>query len=127
MTDAQITFATSAEQKQQLQQVAENRDMSLSEYCRRALEQKVARDLQGEQFHQTELEAKLDELEDQVTTEIESALAPNVDEEVLYGVALWDLIGSEYSEESRADAMSGASDRLEQGLENLRQKERDDS
>ncbi|QIO25257.1 plasmid mobilization protein [Haloarcula sp. JP-L23] len=117
-----VAFYPSADQKQIIEQMADRHGMSVSEYCILALDRQIASELRSERVAETDLEQKLDGVEDTVVDEIESAFAPSTDEERLYGVALWNLLGTEHSSEARADAMSTASERLDSGLEKLREK-----
>ncbi|QIO25003.1 hypothetical protein [Haloarcula sp. JP-L23] len=120
-----VTFYTSDEQKEMIDQMADKRDMSLSQYCVLALDRQLARDVRLERISETDLDQQLEQMQDEVLDEIESTFAPSTEEEQFYGVALWNLLSSEHPSEAQADAMSNASEQLDRGLEKLRQKEDD--
>lgn len=120
-----VTFYTSEEQKEMVERMADRQGMSLSQYCVEAMDRQLARDIRSERVSDTELEEQLNEMQDTVLGEVDSALSPTTDEEVLYGTALWNLISGEYEREEQAAALSQASDRLDEGVEKLHEKEDD--
>ncbi|MBX0296931.1 hypothetical protein [Haloarcula nitratireducens] len=121
-----VTFYAPDEQKELIERMAERQGMSLSKYCVVALDKQIARDVRSERISETGLEEQLSDMEATVLDEIESALSPSTEKEVLHGVALWNLIGGEYPGEKQAAALSEASDRLDTGLEKLQRQEADD-
>jgi hypothetical protein len=110
-------------QKQRIEAQAEKHDQSVSEYCLLAIEQRIAREAESERLDDLDLDSQLDELKATITADIAEATDVTTQQECYYEVALWELLGSEYSQEERLEAMRGAPDQLETDLEKLADKE----
>lgn len=112
----------SAAQKQQIVSQARKHDQSVSEYCLMAIEQRIARETEAERLDDLDIDSQLDELKRDVTEDIAAAIEVNTQQEVLYEIALWDLLSSDYSEEECREAIANAPDKLDRELENMAEK-----
>ena len=119
-------YPDSHTQKQRIESQAEKYDMSVSEYCLMAIEKQNARDANAERIDDMDIESRLDELRTAITEDIAAATAISTQQESLYGIALWNLLGSAHAEEERLEALKQAPATLEQELEGLTQKEESD-
>jgi len=110
-------------QKQRIESQAEKHDKSVSEYCLQAIEQRIAREAESERLDNLELDSELDELKATILKDIEAATDIETRQEFCYEIALWELLGNEYSREKRRQAMSRAPDRMADDLKRLAKKE----
>ena len=69
------------------------------------------------------LEPELEQIAESVTEQVNKAADVETTEELAYEVALWDLISTDYSSEERAIAMDEATDKLQEEVDNVRNKE----
>lgn len=112
----------SAAQKQQIISQARKHDESVSEYCLMAIEQRIARETEAERIDDLDIESQLNELKSTVTSEVAAVTELDTRQEASYGTALWNLLGSDYSEKERKQAVSDAVETLENDVENLAEK-----
>ena len=91
-----------------------------------AIERQNALEAETERIDDMDLESRLDELRTAITADISSATEISTQQESLYGIALWNLLGSAHSEEERLDALKQAPATLDEELEGLTQKEAGD-
>lgn len=110
-------------QKQQIRSQARKHDESVSEYCLKAIEYRLAREMESERLDELEIEPRLEDLKTSITQEIAAAMDTSTHQELCYEVAVWKLLGNDYSRESRHQAMKGAPDLLEKDLERMAEKE----
>lgn len=120
-----ITFKASREQKQQIVTQAKKQDENLSEFCLKAVEQRLARELQDQRASELGLDTEFEQLTETITSEVAAVTDIETRQELYYSVALWELISSEYPSEKRSKAMETAPQKLEQNIANLREKEGD--
>jgi len=116
----------SAAQKQQIVSQARKHDESVSEYCLTAIEQRIARETEDERLNDLDIDSRLDELKTDITTEVSTAIDVDTRQESLYGIALWELLGSNQFEEERSQAVKEAAGTLEEDLANLAEKDGSD-
>lgn len=116
----------SAAQKQQIVSQARKHDQSVSEYCLMAIEQRIARETEAERLDDLDIDSQLDDLKTDITAEISTATDIDTRQESLYGIALWELLGSEHSQEERSQAVKEAAGTLEDDLANLAAKDEGD-
>ncbi|MBX0288530.1 hypothetical protein EGH22_19555 [Halomicroarcula sp. F28] len=114
-------------QKQRIEAQADKHDTSVSEYCLMAIEQQIAREAEAERIDDLDIESRLDELQTDITAEVSTATDINTQQESLYGIALWELLGSEFSGKERTQALKKAPATLEEELEGLAEKEGGDT
>ena len=117
----------SKDQKEQIRTQAHENDESVSEYCLRAIEQRLAREMESERIDEVEIESRLEFLKSSITEDITAATDIGTFQESCYEVALWKLLGNEYSRESRRQAMKGAPELLDEDLERMAEKEGGDA
>ena len=110
-------------QKHRIEAQAEKHDQSVSEYCLLAIEQRIAREAESERLDDLDLDSELDKLKATITEDIEAATEIETRQEFCYEIALWELLGNDYSREERRQAMAQAPDRLDDDLERLANKE----
>lgn len=127
MSDTQtITLKATPEQKQQIVRQANKQDEDISEFVLKAAEQRISREVQTERVDELGVDSQLQEMADAVKTEIVSATDIDTQQEFYYEVALWELISSEYTAEECAAAMDTVPEKIEEGIEELRQKQGDE-
>lgn len=114
-------------QKQQIVSQARKQDESVSEYLLRAGEQRMARESEDEFVEELEIESRLDELKADFTEDIASAGDVSTQQESLYGIALWELLSSEYSEEDCREAIAEAPDKFDREMERVAETEGGDN
>jgi len=119
-------YPDNAAQRQQIVSQARKHDESISEYCLMAIEQRIAREAESERLDDLDLHAELDDLKTGLTADIEAAMAVDTRQERFYEVALWSLLGNDFSSEERREAMQDAPDKLEHVLEMLAAEEEAD-
>jgi len=119
-------YPDNAAQRQQIVSQARKHDESISEYCLMAIEQRIAREAEAERLDDLDLHAELDDLKTGLTADIEAAMAVDTRQERFYEVALWSLLGNDFSSEERREAMQDAPDKLEHVLEMLAAEEEAD-
>jgi len=110
-------------QKQQIVSQARKQDESISEYLLTAVEQRMARETEAERVDELEIDSQLDELKERITQGVSTATDVDTHQEPLYGIALWELLAGEHSEEKRQQAIQDAHDTLAgdlKGLDNKR-------
>lgn len=110
-------------QKQRIEAQAEKHDESVSAYCLMAIEQRIAREAESERLDELDLDSQLEHLQAEMIENIEAATDIDTRQEFCYGIALWELLGNDYSRNKRRQAISGAPDRLDDDLERLAEKE----
>jgi len=110
-------------QKQQIITQARKQDESVSEFLLTAAEQRMARETEAEFVEELEIESRLDELKTDFTEDIASAGDLSTQQEPLYGIALWELLSSEYSEEACREAIAEAPDKFDRELERMTETE----
>jgi hypothetical protein len=110
-------------QKQRIESQAEKHEQSVSEYCLVAIEQRIAREAESERLDDLDLDSELGELKATILEDIQAATGIETRQEFCYEIALWELLGNDYSREKRRQAMSQAPDRLDDDLERLANKE----
>jgi len=118
-----ITFSATREQKQQIVTQAKKQGENLSEFCLKAVEQRLARELQDQRVDELGFGTEFEQLTETITSEVEAVTDIETRQELYYSVALWELISSEYPSEKRAKAMEKAPQKLTQNIANLREKE----
>ena len=119
-------YPDNAAQRQQIVSQARKHDESISEYCLMAVEQRIAREAESERLDDLDLHAELDDLKTGLTADIEAAMAVDTRQERFYEVALWSLLGNDFSGEERREAMQDAPDKLGHVLEMLAAEEEAD-
>lgn len=110
-------------QKEEIRTQARKHDESVSEYCLRAIEQRLVREAESERLDELEIEPRLEGLKSSIIEDIDAAMDVSTHQESCYEVALWKLLGNDYSRESRRQAMEGAPDLLDEDLERMAEKE----
>ncbi|KZX49728.1 hypothetical protein [Haloarcula sp. K1] len=118
-----ISLRMSAEEREQIVKQAQKVNEDLSEYILKATEQRIARELQDQRATELGLGPELEQIAESVTAEVNKAANIDTSQELAYTVALWDLLSSDYPSEERAAAMEGATERLQEQVENVRNKE----
>ena len=121
-----ISLYPSAEQKEQIETQADKHDESLSQYCLEAVEQRIAREVRDETAADASVEERVAGLVSDVQRDVESVIDPTPDQELLYEIALWELLSSEYSKEDQEKALKSAANKFEKELENLAAKRGED-
>ena len=129
MSDAQpiSLYPESPLQREQIIEQANKQGENISEYCLEATRQRIIRERQGIQGTGIDLAAQLEALADDVTAEIAAVTDAETPGELVYLVALWELVSSEYPSEERAQAMDQAPDILAQQVAALREHRGDDT
>lgn len=123
--DSRITLHATADQKSRIESQADKNGESVSEFCLKAAEQRIARERQDEREAELDLDTRLEQLKEEFVTDVESAVDPTTRQERLYEIALWELLSNDFSQEEQVEALERAPDKLEQGLEKLEEKEGD--
>ncbi|RLM33133.1 hypothetical protein [Haloarcula sp. Atlit-120R] len=118
-----ISLRMSEEERDQIVRQARKVDEDLSEYILKATEQRIARELHDQRAEELGLEPELEQIAESVTEQVNKAADVETTEELAYEVALWDLISTDYSSEERAIAMDEATDKLQEEVDNVRNKE----
>jgi hypothetical protein len=118
-----ISIRLNPEQGEQVVKQAQKADEKLSEYVLKATEQRIDRELKEQRANELNLESELDDLANIVAAEVDGATDIDTDQELFYSVALWDLISSEFPADKRAAAMEGASEKVQEEVESIRNKE----
>ncbi|MDS0223499.1 hypothetical protein NDI54_19345 [Haloarcula sp. S1AR25-5A] len=118
-----ISIRLNPEQGEQVVKQAQKADEKPSEYVLKATEQRIDRELKEQRANELNLESELDDLADIVAAEVDGATDIDTDQELFYSVALWDLISSEFPADKRAAAMEGASEKVQEEVESIRNKE----
>lgn len=113
----------SAEQKQQIIAQAHKQDESVSEYCLLAIERRIAEETEGERLDDLDVDSPLEELKETIAADVAAATDVDMRQDPLYGIALWNLLAKERSEEERRQALKEAPDKLSRELENITDKE----
>jgi hypothetical protein len=121
-----ITFSATRRQKQQIVTQAKKQDENVSEFCLKAVEQRLARELQDQRVNELGLGTEFEQLTETITSEVEGVTDVETRQELYYSVALWELVSSEYPAEKRAKAMEKAPQKLAENTANLREKEAGD-
>ena len=129
MSDAQpiSLYPETPLQREQIIEQANKQDENISEYCLEATRQRIIRERQGIQGTGMDLAAQLEALADDVTAEIAAVTDAETPGELVYLVALWELVSSEYPNEECAQAMEQAPDILAQHVAALREHGGDDT
>lgn len=110
-------------QVQQIKAQARKHDESVSEYCLMAIEQRIARETEAERLDELDIETQLEDLQAAIIGDIRNATDIDTEQEFYYEIALWKLLGTDHSSETRRQAISGAPDQLDTDLERLAAKE----
>ncbi|KAA9404545.1 hypothetical protein EGO51_18745 [Haloarcula hispanica] len=118
-----ISLRMSEKERDQIVRQARKVDEDLSEYILKATEQRIARELHDQRAEELGLEPELEQIAESVTEQVNKAADIETTEELAYEVALWDLISTDYSSEERAIAMDEATDKLQEEVDNVRNKE----
>ncbi|WP_121304605.1 plasmid mobilization protein [Haloarcula quadrata] len=121
--DETVTVRLSAEQRKEIVKQANKTGEGVSEYILKATEQRISRELQEQRAGELNLGSELDYIADAVVEDVEEATNVDTEQELFYSVALWDLIASEFPADKRATAMEEATDKLEEEVETIRNKE----
>jgi hypothetical protein len=123
MSDAQpiSLYPESPLQREQIIEQANKQGENISEYCLEATRQRIIREQQDSHGTGTDLAAQLEALADDVTAEIAAVTDADTPGELVYLVALWELVSSEYPREERAKAIEQAPDILHQQVAALRE------
>jgi len=121
--DETVTVRLSAEQRKEIVKQANKTGEGVSEYILKATEQRISRELQEQRAGELNLGSELDYIADAVVEDVEEATNVDTEQELFYSVALWDLISSEFPADKRATAMEEATDKLEEEVETIRNKE----
>ena len=95
-------------QREQIVEHAKEQNQEISEYCLEATRQRIIREKQGVHGTGMDLAAQIQSLADDVTGDIASVTDPEMPSELVYLVALWELVSSEYPNEERAEALEQA-------------------
>ena len=129
MSDAQpiSLYPETPLQREQIIEQANKQDENISEYCLEATRQRIIRERQGIQGTGMDLAAQIEALADDVTAEIAAVIDAETPGELVYLVALWELVSSEYPNEECAQAMEQAPDILAQHVAALREHGGDDT
>jgi hypothetical protein len=129
MSDAQpiSLYPETPLQREQIIEQANKQDENISEYCLEATRQRIIRERQGIQGTGMDLAAQIEALADDVTAEIAAVTDAETPGELVYLVALWELVSSEYPNEECAQAMEQAPDILAQHVAALREHGGDDT
>jgi len=118
-----VTIRLSTEQRKEIVKQANKTGEGVSEYILKATEQRISRELQEQRAGELNLGSELDYIADAVVEDVEEATNVDTEQELFYSVALWDLISSEFPADKRATAMEEATDKLEEEVETIRNKE----
>jgi len=118
-----VTIRLSTEQRKEIAKQANKTGEGVSEYILKATEQRISRELQEQRAGELNLGSELDYIADAVVEDVEEATNVDTEQELFYSVALWDLISSEFPADKRATAMEEATDKLEEEVETIRNKE----
>jgi uncharacterized protein (DUF1778 family) len=124
--DSRITLHATVDQKRQIKHQADENGESVSRFCLKAAEQRIARERQDEREAELGLETRLERLNDEFVSQMGSAVDPTTRQERLYEIALWELLTNDFSKEEQVEALERAPEKLDQGLEKLQNKESDD-
>jgi hypothetical protein len=120
-------------QREQIVAQATKQDETVSEYCLKAAKQRLARELQDQdddlvvtsavdqRTDSHTLSVQFEALATDVTEEVARATDVDTQPELVYTVALWELLAGEFSNEQRASALAAAPDILDQRVAELRQ------
>ncbi|MFC7078333.1 plasmid mobilization protein [Haloarcula halophila] len=123
MTRKKITMYGTEEQKEQIEQRAQQCGVSVSEYCLEAVEQRIARELQQKRMSDIGVENRIDEINEELNNRADRIFGGSTDQEQLYGIALWELLSGEFSRETRKESMKSASNKLDKGIKKLQKKD----
>lgn len=123
MTREKITMYGTEEQKDRIEQRAQQCGVSVSEYCLEAVEQRIARELQQKRMSDIGIEDRIDELNEELNNRTTRICGGSTDQERLYGTALWELLSDEFSREARKESMKSASNKLDKGIKKLQKNE----
>lgn len=126
MTRKKITMYGTQEQKEQIEIQASKHDQTVSKYCLEAVEQRIAREVRDERADETSIEDRVAALVSDVQEDVDSVIDPAPEQELLYEIALWELLSSEYSTEERQEALESGAEKFEKELENLAAKRGED-
>ncbi|MFC7078074.1 hypothetical protein [Haloarcula halophila] len=126
MTRKKITMYGTEEQKEQIEIQASKHGQTVSKYCLEAVEQRIAREVRDERADEVSIEDRIETLVSDVQKNIDSVIDPAPEQELLYEIALWQLLSSEYSAEQRQDALESGAEKFEKELENLATKRGED-
>jgi len=108
-------------QREQIVEQANKQGENISEYCLEATRQRIIREQQGIHGTGMNLAAQLEALANDVTAEIDAVTDAETPGELVYLVALWELVSSEYPSEERAQAIDQAPEILAQQVAALRE------
>jgi len=108
-------------QREQIVEQANKQGENISEYCLEATRQRIIREQQGIHGTGMNLAAQLEALANDVTAEIDAVTDAETPGELVYLVALWELVSSEYPSEERAQAIDQAPEILTQQVAALRE------
>lgn len=114
-----ISLYPSDEQREQIERQADKHDESLSQYCLKAVEQRIAREVRDEKAADTSFEDRVTALVSDVQQDVETVIDPAPEQELLYEIALWELLSSDYSKEDQQEALESAANQFEKELEKL--------
>lgn len=121
--DTHMSFYTSDETKQRIEEQAEKAGLSVSEFCEQVLEEHLEESTsqsQEERYHPSQrLEVTIDDARRDLKEAIER-LEAAVDEEItdiqslrtVYAISIWELLKSEYGSPHRKEAMQVAAERV---------------
>jgi len=114
-------YPESPPQREQIVEQANKQGENISEYCLEATRQRIIREQQGIHGTGMNLAAQLEALANDVTAEIDAVTDAETPGELVYLVALWELVSSEYPSEERAQAIDQAPEILTQQVAALRE------
>jgi len=119
-------YPDNAAQRQLIVSWAEKNDESVSEFCLRAIEERLARDTESEDTDDLDVDEPLDDLKAEFLADLESATEADINGQFYPEIALWLLLGNEYSSEERRQAMKEAPDTMREKLAAITEKEEGD-
>lgn len=126
-------YPENSAQREQIVAQANKQDETVSEYCLKAAKQRLARELQDQdddlvvtsavdqRADSHTLSVQFEALATDVTEEVARATDVDTQPELVYTIALWELLGGEFSNEQRASALAAAPEILDQRIAELRQ------
>ncbi|MFD1588183.1 hypothetical protein ACFR9U_14470 [Halorientalis brevis] len=117
--DTRIAIYATAEQKERLQQRADDAEMTLSAYCQDILSQHLQGELFADKNEELAVEQRLEELVGLARDEIEDAaedIRQTQQKTALHTIALWELLKTDAGAAQRKEAMTDAARRLREDL-----------
>ncbi|MDS0261912.1 hypothetical protein NDI56_21125 [Haloarcula sp. S1CR25-12] len=119
-------YPDNAAQRQLIVSWAQKNDESVSEFCRKAIEERLARDTESEAPNELDVDEPMDDLKTEFLADLEEATEVDIHEQFYPEVALWLLLSNDYSGEERRQAMKEAPDTMREKLAALTENEEGD-